>query len=156
MYEDLSRLLGLEGFVVTAVVERGGELDLEVELATTAACCPACGRACCEVKERPLVRVRDLPIAGRRTFLVWRKRRFRCGACGCTFTERAPRVLRVRPVSLVSQRHMDDSIRHGCGQEARFDGVSRRCQMASSSASAAGRGRRGEAVGVQVQGVCSA
>jgi transposase len=40
------------------------------------------------VKERPLVRVRDLPIAGRRTFLVWRKRRLRCCACGRTFTER--------------------------------------------------------------------
>src|SRR2546430_1799227 len=89
MYEDLSRLLGLERLTVTAVVERGGELDLEVELATPAGgCCPGCGRARCEVKERPLVRVRDLPIAGRRTFLVWRKRRFRCLACGCTFTER--------------------------------------------------------------------
>ncbi len=88
MFEDLSRLLGLEGLTVTAVVERGGELDLEVELATPAGCCPCCGRARCEVKERPLVRVRDLPIAGRRTFLVWRKRRFRCCACGCTFTER--------------------------------------------------------------------
>src|SRR6266496_3917190 len=88
MFEDLSRLLGLEGLTVTAVVERGGELDLEVELATPEGCCPCCGRARCEVKERPLVRVRDLPIAGRRTFLVWRKRRFRCCACGCTFTER--------------------------------------------------------------------
>src|SRR6266496_3174069 len=78
MFEDLSRLLGLEGLTVTAVVERGGELDLEVERATPAGCCPCCGRARCEVKERPLVRVRDLPIAGRRTFLVWRKRRFRC------------------------------------------------------------------------------
>src|SRR5436190_4222491 len=88
MFEDLSRLLGLEGLTVTAVVERGGELDLEVELATPAGCCPCCGRGRCEVKERPVVRVRDLPIAGRRTFLVWRKRRFRCCACGCTFMER--------------------------------------------------------------------
>jgi hypothetical protein len=34
------------------------------------------------------VRVRDLPIAGRRTFLLWRKRRFCCRVCGRTFTER--------------------------------------------------------------------
>lgn len=33
------------------------------------------------------MRVRDLPIAGRRTYLLWRKRRFRCRACGRTFTE---------------------------------------------------------------------
>ncbi len=88
MYEQLSGLLGLEGLTVTAVVERGDELDLEVELVAAGGCCPGCGRASCEVKERPLVRVRDLPIAGRRTFLVWRKRRFRCRVCGCTFVER--------------------------------------------------------------------
>jgi transposase len=88
MLEDLSRLLGLEGFAVVGVRERGDELDLELELVAAAACCRCCGRASCEVKERPLVRVRDLPIAGRRTFLVWRKRRFRCRVCGCTFTER--------------------------------------------------------------------
>jgi transposase len=88
MQEQLSGLLGLEGFSVTLVEERGDELDLEVELVAQAGCCPRCGRASCEVKERPLVRVRDLPIAGRRTFLVWRKRRLRCRVCGCTFTER--------------------------------------------------------------------
>ncbi len=88
MFEQLSGLLGLEGFTVTSVAERGDELDLEVELVTAGGCCPRCGRGSCEVKERPLVRVRDLPIAGRRTFLLWRKRRFRCCACGRTFTER--------------------------------------------------------------------
>ena len=88
MYEDLSRLLGLERLTVKAVVERGGDLDLEVELVAAGGCCPGCGRGSCEVKERPLVRVRDLPIAGRRTFLVWRKRRFRCCVCVHTFTER--------------------------------------------------------------------
>jgi transposase len=39
------------------------------------------------VKERPRVRVRDLPIAGRLTQLVWRKRRYCCADCGRTFTE---------------------------------------------------------------------
>jgi transposase len=88
MCEQLSGVLGLEGFTVTSVEERVDELDLEVELVAAGGCCPRCGRGSCEVKERPLVRVRDLPIAGRRTFLVWRKRRFRCRVCGRTFTER--------------------------------------------------------------------
>jgi transposase len=44
------------------------------------------------VKERPLVRVRDLPIAGRPTYLLWRKRRFGCQACGRTFTETHPQL----------------------------------------------------------------
>ncbi len=29
----------------------------------------------------------DLPLSGRRVTLVWRKRRFRCRACGCSFSE---------------------------------------------------------------------
>jgi transposase len=45
-----------------------------------------------EVKERPVVHVRDLSIAGRRTFLHWRKRRFRCQACGRSFTEVDPQM----------------------------------------------------------------
>jgi len=56
MYEQVSGLLGLEGFTVTSVEERGDELDLEVELVTAGGCCPGCGRGSCEVKERPLVR----------------------------------------------------------------------------------------------------
>jgi transposase len=87
MLEELSRLLGLDGFVVTEVRERGDELDLEVELVLAAALCRHCGRASVEIKERPRVRVRDLPIAGRRTMLCWRKRRYRCEACRRTFTD---------------------------------------------------------------------
>lgn len=44
MYEQATRLLGLEGLVVTAVEERGEELELEVELLARAGCCRACGR----------------------------------------------------------------------------------------------------------------
>ena len=67
MQDDVSRLVGLEGFEVTRVIEVGGRLDLEVELVARAGCCPRCGRASVEVKDRPRVRVRDLPIAGRVT-----------------------------------------------------------------------------------------
>jgi transposase len=87
MHDQLTRLLGLEGFAVTAVDEIGDHIELEVELVSPAGCCPRCGRASVEVKERPLVAVRDLPVAGRRTVLRWRKRRFRCRRCGRTFTE---------------------------------------------------------------------
>jgi hypothetical protein len=52
MLEELSRVLGLHGFAVRAVSERGDELDLEVELVAAVAVCPDCGRASVEVKER--------------------------------------------------------------------------------------------------------
>jgi transposase len=82
-----TRLVGLDGLVVTEVQRTGEQLDLQVELLARAAGCPHCGGAELRVKERPRVRVRDLPIAGRLTRLVWRKRRYRCGDCGRTFTE---------------------------------------------------------------------
>jgi transposase len=78
MRDHVSRLVGLEGFEVKRVIEGGDRLDLEVELVARAGCCPDCGRSSLEVEERPRVRVRDLPIAGRVTHLVWRKRRYRC------------------------------------------------------------------------------
>jgi hypothetical protein len=52
-----------------------------------AAGCPAAAGTEVRVTERPLVAVRDLPIAGRVTRFVWRKRRYRCAECGRTFTE---------------------------------------------------------------------
>jgi hypothetical protein len=67
MHDDLTLVLGLEGFRVTAVSERGDELDLEVELVARAGVCPGCDRPTVIVKERPVVRVRDLPLLGRRT-----------------------------------------------------------------------------------------
>jgi transposase len=91
MRDHVSRLVGLEGFEVRRVVEVGDRLDLEVEL-VAAGCCPRCGRSSVDVKERPVVRVRDLPLAGRATYLVWRKRRYRCRGCGRTFTESHPEL----------------------------------------------------------------
>jgi transposase len=87
MHQDLTRLLGLAGIAVIAVHERVDELELEVELSANAGVCPRCDRASVAVKERPVVRVRDLPVAGRRTYLRWRKRRFHCGGCGGSFSE---------------------------------------------------------------------
>jgi transposase len=90
MRDDVSRLVGIEGMVVTGVFEVGATLELEIEVAVSAGCCRWCGRASLQIKERPLVRVRDLPLAGRWTVLRWRKRRYGCEACGRTFTETHP------------------------------------------------------------------
>ncbi|MGH2961338.1 MAG: ISL3 family transposase [Solirubrobacterales bacterium] len=92
MHEQVSRLVGLDGFIVRRVFEQGDQLDLEVELVARAGACPGCGRGALEVKERPTVRVRDLPLCGRRTHLRWRKRRYRCEGCERTFTESHPEL----------------------------------------------------------------
>jgi transposase len=87
MRDDVSRLVGIDGVVVTGVVEVGRQLEIEVELVGEVACCRWCGRASLVVKDRPVVRIRDLSIAGRVTFLRWRKRRYWCEGCERTFTE---------------------------------------------------------------------
>jgi transposase len=92
MQDHVSRLLGLEGLEVRRVIEDGDQLDLEVELVARAACCPRCGRGSVEVKDRPVVRVRDLPIAGKEVWLRWCKRRYRCPGCRRTFTESHPEL----------------------------------------------------------------
>jgi hypothetical protein len=48
------------------VIEEGDRLDLGVELVARGGCCPRCGRVSLDVKDRPVVRVRDLPLAGAR------------------------------------------------------------------------------------------
>src|SRR4051812_28310456 len=87
MQDHATRLVGLDGLVVTEVQRTGEQFDLQVELLARATGCPHCGGSEVRVKERPRVRVRDLPIAGRVTRLVWRKRRYRCEDCARTFTE---------------------------------------------------------------------
>jgi transposase len=88
MQDHISRLVGLDGFEGKRVVEVGGRLELEVELGAGAGCCPDCGRSSVDIKERPVVRVRDLPLADKA--VRWRKRRYRCRGCGRTFTESHP------------------------------------------------------------------
>jgi hypothetical protein len=57
---------------VTGVLEVGRRLEIEVELVARAACGRWCGRASVAVKDRPVVRVRELPVASRVRVLRWR------------------------------------------------------------------------------------
>lgn len=61
--------------------------------------CPHCGAEDLVIKERPVVRVRDLPLAGRLARLRWRKRRFSCRRCGRTHTEQHPALAARQRVS---------------------------------------------------------
>jgi transposase len=75
-------LVGLDGLVVTAQTVRDGEHWLLVETTAARAWCPRCGvRAVGNGRRR--VMVRDLPIAGTPTVIVWVKRTWRCGEERC-------------------------------------------------------------------------
>lgn len=78
----VTMLVGMPGFVVGATQLVDGELWLRVETTADVVGCAGCGsRAVGHGRQRTVVR--DLPISGRPTVLVWSKRRWRCveGAC---------------------------------------------------------------------------
>jgi transposase len=91
-------LLGLDGFVVLAAADAGGEVELLVETTADLVGCPGCG-AVARAKDRRPVWVRDLPVAGRPVVICWVKRVWCCPHALCetrTWTERheaiAPRA----------------------------------------------------------------
>ena len=90
-------LLGLEDEFRVLQVERLGPemVRVVVEVADPEGACPRCGVLSARVKERPLVRVKDLPASGQRTELWWRKRRLVCREPVCatvSFTQQSVAV----------------------------------------------------------------
>ncbi len=75
--------------------------------------CPHCGRGSLDVKERPVVRVRGLPIAGRAIHPRWRKRRYRCGGCRRTFTESHPELPSRQRVTRRFRRRLRERVAGG-------------------------------------------
>lgn len=85
-------IVDLPGFVVLAAGEYGGELELLVETSAVDAHCGQCGGRA-QVHDRREHLLRDVPVAGRATVLVWWKRIWRCPESTCparTWTERSP------------------------------------------------------------------
>ena len=83
MSDVMSVRLHLSGVRVRGVlVDSVDRLEVEVESTREWSRCPQCGFRCRKVWDRRPKRVRDLEVSGRRTTLVWRRRRFWCGNCG--------------------------------------------------------------------------
>jgi hypothetical protein len=75
-------LLGLEGeFSVLSVQwTKPSAVKAVIEQTAREGRCPACGVLSAAVKDRPLIRVNDLPASGHTLELWWRKRRLLCRA----------------------------------------------------------------------------
>ena len=106
MSDATSVLFGLDDeFKVLEVQRLGASLvRLIIEQTTREGPCPACGVLSGAVKDRPLMRLKDLPISGQSVELWWRKRRLICGERRCaqkTFTQVSAAV---RPRGRVTER----------------------------------------------------
>ena len=84
----------MDGFAVTGHVFRDGEHWLAVETRHDRAWCPDCGVRAVGNGRRQVC-VRDLPIAGTPTVLVWAKRTWRCREAECgrgSWSETSPHI----------------------------------------------------------------
>lgn len=86
----LTQLLGINKLEVTGSTFVGSEeIHLNVEPMLKVAACPDCGEISLHEHDRgDEQQVRDLAVAERRCWLVYRPRRFRCEHCQKTFVER--------------------------------------------------------------------
>jgi transposase len=97
MIDSTTVLFGLEDEFVVASVERLSRDDLRVviEHRDAEGACPACGVVTSRVRDRPLVRVKDLRACGQVVELWWRKRRLACREPACSrgsFTQQCEAV----------------------------------------------------------------
>lgn len=92
-------LVGLPDINVVGVEDQPGEpIRVHVETVVEVEGCAGCGTRAW-VKDRPPVKLVDLPAFGRPAVLVWRKRRWRCPEPVCevgTWTETDPRIAPAR------------------------------------------------------------
>jgi transposase len=111
--ELLNKLIGVSNLDVVKSDFIGEEkLHLEVASRLAVSSCPECGRVSSQVHDESEVQmIRDLSIAERQCYLMYRARRFRCEHCKKTFVERYERYVyqRVRRES-VSQVAQDEGL----------------------------------------------
>src|SRR5829696_8410757 len=106
MSKATSVLFGIEDEFDVVSVERldPGQVQIIIEMRSTVAPCPACGVFTARVKDRPVRRVRDLPVSGQQTKLWWRKRRLLCVEALCPRRSFTQESAAIRPRGRVTER----------------------------------------------------
>lgn len=97
MNEATSVLLGLEDEFAVLQLDRidPDTVKIVIEVIDHEGACPGCGVPTSRIKERPLVRLKDLPASGQQVELWWLKRRLVCREVLCgtgTFTQQSAAV----------------------------------------------------------------
>ena len=121
-------LLGLDGFVVLAATEVGGELHQLIETTAARVGCADCG-VVATPHGRRRVWVRDLPAGGRPVALLWSKRVWRCQEALCERGSWTERSSAIAPRASLTERARREACRrvgrdgHSVAQVARDLGV---------------------------------
>lgn len=109
----LTKLLGIASLIVTMyALRREGDyevLHLICAHRNDIAICPKCGTMSDDIHEETERCIRHLDIWGKRTFLHFSSRRFKCDQCGKEFTEELPFVDSCRRQSNDFEFHIYES-----------------------------------------------
>jgi transposase len=99
-------LFGLEGEFRVLEVQRVDATTVTVIIEQTAGegPCPVCGVLAGAVKDRPVMRLKDLPASGQQVQLRWRKRRLVCAEPLCQRKSFTQTSAAVRPRGRVTER----------------------------------------------------
>jgi transposase len=98
-----------KGFAVLDTFDADDQVEVLIELEAGAGVCPGCAGVSASVHERTDVRIRDIAVHGKPTYLMWRKRRLRCESTGCdrdTFSEAHPEIPPRARTTLRFRRHL--------------------------------------------------
>ncbi len=76
--------------VVEVVVDLTERLEIVVSDVHSLVTCPLCGCKTSKVHDTRRVRIKDLPVLGAKTTLIWLRRRFSCDNCGERHLETHP------------------------------------------------------------------
>jgi transposase len=109
MSDATSVLFGLEGEFAVLEVQRidASRAKVLIEQLAREAPCPECGVLTAAVKDRPVMRLKDLPASGQAVELWWRKRRLICVELLCPRKSFTQTSAEVRPRGRVTERLRD-------------------------------------------------
>jgi len=109
MSDATSVLFGLEDEFVVVEVQRidASRVKVLIEQLVREAPCPECGVFTAAVKDRPVMRLKDLPASGQAVELWWRKRRLICVEPLCPRKSFTQTSTAVRPRGRVTERLRD-------------------------------------------------
>lgn len=83
----IESLLNLKDIIVTEVSQTESDLQITIQLERIAQPCPCCGTKTDTIHDYRTQPVKEVPILGKSTTLLLRKRRYRCPQCGKRFAE---------------------------------------------------------------------
>ena len=108
--ETLTELLGIASIVVKMfALRREGEHEVLYLWCThrdEVALCPHCGSLSTKIHQEEPRSIRHLDVWGKKTFIHFLSRRFKCEDCGRTFVEELPFVDSHRRQSIAFERHI--------------------------------------------------